>query len=785
MRLFFTLVLLLSSLFVQAQAGRVTVSGYVREAGSGESIPGVTISIPGLQQGTTTNLYGFYSITLPIQDSLTIQCSSIGYRRQQRSLLFNKNIELNWQLTPEDQTLREVVISAELSAPESQKVQMSSISVPVEQMKDVPTLLGEKDMLKVLQLMPGVQKGSEGSSGLYIRGGGPDQNLLILDDAPVYNAFHLFGFFSLFNGDALKSIELTKGGFPARYGGRLSSVIDMQMKEGHKEEFHGEGGIGLIASRLVLEGPIQKGKSSFIISGRRTYADVLLKPFLPSENQGSYYFYDLNAKLNYDFGQRDKLYLSGYLGQDRFSFLSQADDSRQGGGLDWGNKIASLRWNHLFSHKLFSNTSLIFSHYLFHINAQSVQTYNSLTSQYNLQNSSTIRDFTFKTDFDWSPNPQHSVKTGIQLTSHRFLPNTVTLENTVISQYVSQVQPLDSYEGGLYVEDTYHPIAAIKVNGGFRLSYFNTEGKTYARAEPRLAISYSFPRNWALKASYALMNQYIHLLSNSSVGLPTDLWVPTTRSVAPQQSRQVALGLAKDYPRFSVTVEGFYKKMDGILSYKEGSSFLASTGLESLNQTSSGRSWEQQITVGQGWSYGSEFFLQKKTGRITGWAGYTLSWIQNQFDELNQGRKFWARYDRRHDFSLVGIYHVKPSITFSGTWVYGTGQAISLPQSTFEISGPLQSGGMPLFASRLMDYGGRNSFRSAPYHRLDLGVQFHKKKKHFSRTWEVSFYNAYSRRNPFFYYIDNSDPSETRNTRTLTKVSLFPIIPSVSYSFRF
>ncbi|PKK36455.1 TonB-dependent receptor [Siphonobacter sp. SORGH_AS_0500] len=785
MRVYVTLGLLLLTFFTRAQSGRVTISGYVRESGSGESLPGVTVSVPAVQKGTTTNTYGFYSLTLPLSDTLEVVVSSIGFQSQSRKLALTRNLEMNWQLLVSNAELKEVVVSGNYQTRESQKVQMSTISVPIEQMKDVPALLGEKDMLKVLQLLPGVQKGSEGNSGLYIRGGGPDQNLLILDEAPVYNAFHLFGFFSIFNGDALKSVELIKGGFPARYGGRLSSVIEMQMKEGHKEEFHGEGGIGLISSRLVLQGPIQKNKSSFIISGRRTYVDILLKPLLPAENQGSYYFYDLNAKLNYDFGRKDKVYLSGYLGQDRFSFRSQIRNNQQGGGLDWGNKTASLRWNHLFSNRLFANTTLLFSHYAFQVNAQSSQTFNNLTSQFNLQNSSTIRDFTFKTDFDWSPIPQHSIKTGLSVTSHRFLPNTITLENSIISQNVSQIQPLDSYEGGIYLEDTYHPFSALRINAGLRMSYFATEGRTYNRPEPRLALSYTFPRHWALKASYATMNQYIHLLSNSSVGLPTDLWVPTTRNVAPQQSQQIALGVAKDYSQFSVTIEGFYKKMDNILSYKEGSSFLASTGLESLTEASDSRSWEEQITAGQGWSYGSEFFVQKKTGRLTGWVGYTLSWIQNQFAELNGGKKFWARYDRRHDISVVGIYHLKPTITLSSTWVYGTGQAISLPQSTFEISGPTQPGFVPSFPTRISDYGQRNSFRAAPYHRLDVGIQFHKKKKRFSRTWEVSLYNAYSRKNPFFYYIDDSQSTPTRNNRVLTQVSLFPIIPSVSYSFKF
>lgn len=782
----FTLILLFSFSIVQAQTSRVTLSGYVREQGSGELLPGVSIRVTERQTGTTTNAYGFYSLTLPASDSLHVIISSVSFQTETRTLVFRKSTELNLTLRAENRQLQEVVVSAEQIAKESQNVQMSTISVPIQQMKAVPALLGEKDMLKVLQLLPGVQKGSEGNSGLYIRGGGPDQNLIMLDDAPVYNSFHLFGFFSLFNGDALKSVELIKGGFPARYGGRLSSVIEMQMKEGHKEAFHGEGGIGLISSRLVLEGPIKKNQSSFIISGRRTYADLLLKPLLPRENQAGYYFYDLNAKVNYDFGRRNKLYLSGYFGQDRFSFASRIDANSQGGGLNWGNATASLRWNHLFSDQLFANTSLIYSYYQFQVDARSSQTFNQVTSQYVLQNASSIRDFSLKSSFDWSPSPKHAVKAGVLLTSHRFLPQTVTLESSIASQNVARSQPLDSYEGGLYLEDTYHPTTPLRINAGVRLSSFTTDGRTYVRPEPRLAVAYTLRQDWAVKASYATMNQYIHLLSNSGVGLPTDLWVPTTQNIAPQQSRQIALGVVKDYRHFSLTLEGFYKKMDGILSYKEGSSFLASTGLESLTETNrQPRSWEEQITAGQGWSYGTEFLLQKKTGRFTGWIGYTLSWIQNQFDELNSGQKFWARYDRRHDVSLVGIYHLNPRVTFSGTWVYGTGQALSLPQSTFEIRGPIQSGNISLFPAQVFDYNQRNSFRAAPYHRLDLSVQLRKQKRHHERTWEFSLYNAYSRRNPFFYYIDDSESTATQSKRILKQVSLFPIIPSISYGFKF
>jgi hypothetical protein len=767
------------------QTIRRTLSGYVRENGSGELLPGVTVYVPHLKAGTTTNRYGFYSITLPRTDTLVVTFSSVGFRTQVYSLAGQS--ELNVSLEAAGQDLNEVVVTAGASPGVSETVQMSSVSVPIQQVREIPALLGEKDVLKVLQLLPGVQKGSEGNSGLYIRGGGPDQNLIILDDAPVYNTFHLFGFFSLFNGDALKSVELVKGGFPARYGGRLSSVIEMQMKEGNKEGFHGEGGVGIISSRLVLEGPLAGKKSSFIISGRRTYADLLIRPFLPKENKGGYYFYDLNAKLNYDFGRKNKLYLSGYFGQDRFSFSSEIGQGKQSGGLNWGNATGSLRWNHLFSGKLFANTSAIFSHYKFGVNANSFQTFNATTTEYRLLYQSAIRDFSLRTDFDWMPSPNHTLKAGAALTYHRFTPSAVTVENTLISQALSRSNPIDSYEGGVYAEDTWHPFPALRVNAGVRLSYFLTDGKQYSRPEPRLAASYSLPRRWAVKGSFATMNQYIHLLSSSGIGLPTDLWVPTTNRIAPQQSRQVALGVAKDYRTFSVTLEGFYKKMDGILAYREGSSFLLNTGTieATAENRSNDRSWEEQITTGQGWSYGAEWLLQKKVGRFSGWIGYTLSWIQNQFDELNGGKKFWARYDRRHDLSVVGIYHLSPKITLSGTWVYGTGQALTLPQASYTVAGPSPTGIDALFKGRVYDYQERNSFRAAPYHRLDLSVQLHKKFRRYERTWEFSLYNAYSRKNPFFYYFDDSENTEAGINRKLKKLSLFPIIPSVSWSFKF
>jgi hypothetical protein len=756
----------------------LTISGYVREKGSGELLIGVSVYVPGTVTGTTSNTYGFYSLSLPGADSLSIAFSYVGYTPQVRKVALQKNVELNVELQPGMQ-LQEVVIRGEQQERVSQSVQMSTIDIPIAQIKTVPALMGEKDVLKVLQLMPGVKKGSEGNSGLYVRGGGPDQNLIILDDAVVYNAYHLFGFFSLFNGDALKSVELTKGGFPARYGGRLSSVIDMNMKEGNKEKLHGEGGIGLIASRLTVEGPLKKGKSSFLISGRRTYADMLMRPFFRKGYAGGYYFYDLNTKVNYDFGRKNKLYLSGYFGQDRFYYRSGGSNSKTSNGWNWGNATATLRWNHLFNEKLFANTSLIFSNYQFNIFSNEKRK----DAQYTLDYSSGIRDFTLKYDVDFLPNPQHTLRFGLISTAHRFTPSALVVKDTELNKFKREKTDIDVVESGIYIEDTYQPFDKLKINAGFRLSNFATKNRQYWRPEPRVSVALNVKEDLSLKASYALMNQYIHLISNTGIGLPTDLWVPSTTRVGPQQSQQVAAGIAKDFiePGIGVTLEGYYKKSTRILGYKEGASFLLIDDPESAQEVN----WEDNITAGKGWSYGVELFVQKKVGRFSGWLGYTLSWTQLQFDSLNFGKKYYARYDRRHDISLVGIYKISPRITLSGTWVYGTGNAITLPLSEFSASHHIipsrNKYGTNSHSSIANEYGAKNAFRMAAYHRLDIGIQFHKQKRWGERTWEISVYNVYSRQNPFYYYIGGSGLGE----RILKQVSLFPIIPSATYSFKF
>ncbi len=773
--------ILLSFEGLQAQ-NKFTISGYISEKGSKENLPGVTVYVPKLKVGTTSNNYGFFSITLP-KDSVEIIFSYVGFKAQKMNCYLDKDVSMNIELAGVD--LQEITVSAEQTRRVSEETQMSTIDIPMEQIKQIPALMGEKDVLKVIQLMPGVQKGSEGSAGIYVRGGGSDQNLIILDEAPVYNANHLFGFFSIFNGDALKSVELIKGGFPARYGGRLSSVIDLQMKDGNKEKIHGEVGIGIIAARFTLEGPIIKNKCSFLVSARRTYIDALLSPFLPKTGKLGYYFYDLNSKINYVFNDKNRLFLSGYFGQDKFYMKSKVANTESMSGIYWGNATGTLRWNHLFNSRLFSNLSFIFTNYKLGIENQ--QKYDN--DYYNLKYVSNIRDFGIKYNFDFMPHPNHYIRFGINSTWHHFIPQALVIKaSDPNNEFNNKALAVDTYEGGVFIEDDWRMTSKLKMNIGFRHSAFSSQGNNFFSPEPRASLSYLLGNDFSLKGSYAMMNQYLHLLSNTGVGLPTDLWVPATNKVKPQQSQQVALGLAKDLPSKSVTitVEGYYKWMKNVLNYKEGASFL-NVGDNSTTETQN--DWQSKVVSGTGLSYGAEFLIQKKVGKFTGWIGYTLSWTWLQFDSLNFGERFPARYDRRHDISVVGIYKINDHITLSATWVYGTGNSITLPISSYGIEhhtvpGAQQSqpDGSSWPYSVTGDYGKKNSFRMSPYHRMDIGIQFHKKLKRCERTFEVSVYNVYSRQNPYFYFIDIDQNSKKTK---LMQASLFPILPSVSWSYKF
>jgi CarboxypepD_reg-like domain/TonB-dependent Receptor Plug Domain len=783
---------------------KYTISGFIREKGSREQLIGVNVYIPGTNIGTSSNTYGFYSLTIPGRDTVNLMYSYVGYEPVQKMFQLNKNFEQSIELESFT-TLSEVSVSAQkINERVSENAQMGSIEIPINQIKKIPTLLGEKDVLKVLQLMPGVQKGSEGQSGIYVRGGGPDQNLIILDDAVVYNASHLFGFFSTFNGDALKSVELTKGGFPARYGGRLSSVIDLNMKDGNKEKLSGEGGIGLISSRLVLEGPIKNKKdgptkASFLVSGRRTYLDVFVKPALLYSQRkkdykelGGYFFHDYTAKLNYEINAKNKVYLSSYFGKDKFyaNFKDKTNESNN--GINWGNITGTLRWNHIYSQKLFSNTSLIYSYFNFGVTSKEAYFAQKPTEKdkvFELNYNSGVRDFSLKHDFDYFLDAKNTIKFGLQTTQHRFNPSALVLTDTQAKIFEQKENVLNSLETAIYVEDQMQANSKLKMNIGLRVANYLVNKKSYINFEPRLGIAYKVDENTAMKASYARMNQNIHLLSNTGLGLPTDLWVPATERIKPQQSDQWSIGMAKDLNKgLTLTVESYYKTMKNIINYKDGASFLEIDDPSNTDGTK--QDWQDKVAVGKGTSYGFEVLLQKKTGRLSGWIGYTWSKTLWTFPEINFGKPFFPKYDRRHDISIVGIYELKKNITISSTWVYGTGNALSVPLAEYQ--SPILSE-YGTYTRSTNEYGQKNSFRAEPYHRLDLGIQFHKKVKKHERIWDFSIYNLYSRKNPFFYQVERqqdytqnpSNPNVNPPKLVLKRYSLFPIIPSFSYNFKF
>ncbi|GAA4372374.1 TonB-dependent receptor [Hymenobacter koreensis] len=779
-----------------ASVGRVTFSGYVRDAATGENLIGVAVVHPGTGNGTSTNTYGFYSLTLPATgDTTRLLASYLGYQRQLMPVRLDKSQSLNIRLTSAMSELDAVEIVGTKQEKLAETTRMSTVTIPLNQIKAVPALFGERDVLKVLQLLPGVQSGGEGQTGLYVRGGSPDQNLILLDGTPVYNASHLFGFFSVFNADALNNVELIKGGFPARYGGRLSSVLDITMKEGNMREFHGEGGVGLIASRLTLEGPIKKDTSSFIISARRTYIDVLARPLvnwalaaegIPRDERPTvgYFFHDVNAKVNWKLSQRDRLYLSAYTGRDKFYARSKdsGDDgeyNRLKSGLGWGNLTAALRWNRIINDQLFANTHLTFSRYQFDVGIEEENRYRNngelKTDKFALRYLSNIRDFSLKTDFDYLPLPDHYVRFGGQYIFHHFRPGAVQLKSSDpdanLDQFNTSSRTL-GHEVGVYAEDDYKVTERLKINAGLRLNGFAVDNKFFPSVEPRLAARFLLTEDWALKGAYARTSQFIHLLTNSGIGLPTDLWVPATAKIKPQKAQQISLGAARNLrfkdEDYELSLETYYKPMLGLIEYREGANFLGTTD----------NNWQDKVTSGKGWAYGAEVFVQKKTGRTTGWIGYTLSWSKRRFEELNQGEIFPFKYDRRHDAKLVLIHQFKENLRLSGTWVYGTGNAVTLSRGRFVLGDYTQYD----------DYGPRNSYRMRAYHRMDLDLSYTKKKKWGEIVNSFSLYNAYSRQNPYYLYFSRGYTDSNGNVQekpSYKQISLFPVLPSFSKSFKF
>ena len=764
---------LCSSVALPAQ--KYTISGYLTDAETGEKLIAANVFELRSAQGAVTNNYGFFSLTLPA-DSVYLQASYIGYENRTVALNLTQDIPLDFSLSS-SLTLDVVTVTAEQALEENS--QMSQVEVPVEQIKKLPALLGEVDVLKTLQLLPGVQSGGEGQSGLYVRGGSPDQNLVLLDGVPVYNVSHVLGIFSVFNADAIKNVTLTKGGFPARYGGRLSSVLEINMKDGNLKEFHGEGAVGIISSKLTLEGPIKTDQTSFIISGRRTYADLVARPFVKAaakrdEQQIGFdlSFFDLNAKLNHRINDQHRLYLSGYWGGDVFGTDITDQGDRFGGGIDWGNLITAARWNWQLQPKLFANTTLTYSRYRVDISAfQETLIEGEAPEAFGANYFSGIEDIGGKIDFDFIPSPQHYIRFGAAATNHTYEPGALSITSTEIPDTLIGSQDSYSTEYALYIEDDM-TFGQLKANVGIHFSAFDVEDELYTAVQPRLGLRYLLPNDWALKGSFSTMQQYINLLTSESLSLPTDLWVPSTARIRPQRAWQAAAGVAKTLDGgYELSAEAYYKEMTDVISFKEGASFLL--GLEN--------DWQDKVTQGDGEAYGLELFLQKKKGRTTGWVGYTLSWNNRQFDDINGGKVFPFRYDRRHDLSVVASHQLSERISVSGAFIYGTGNAISL--NTYKWG----TGPQGFYSDRLSGGGDKNSFRMSDYHRMDVSIEFFKQKKRYARKWIISVYNIYWNRNPYFVQQQNRFDRRTGDfTGTeFTEVSILPIIPSVAYSFKF
>ncbi len=760
--------LLLLSQWVAAQSAH-TVSGYVTDKENGERLAGATVYVSSLRQGTSANDYGFYSLTVAA-DTVTLLFSFVGYAPVKKVVALSQDVRLDIELGS-NTVLKEVEVTASPEETTVEQLQMSVHEVSMQTIRNMPVIGGETDILKTLQLLPGVKSGNEGTSGLYVRGGSPDQNLILLDGVPVYNVSHLFGFLSVFNTDAINKVELIKGGIPARYGGRLSSVLDISMKEGNLKEGQGVFALSPIAGRITYEAPIIKNRSSFIVSARRTWLDfAAVIASLTNDRTFGYGFYDINAKYNHKLNANNRLYLSFYTGRDRFyDTYNQGAADKSIFTFNWGNLTSVLRWNKIFGPKLFSNFALSYSTYNFFQEYEVRQD----EARYYYRNRSQIRDWKLQTDFDYAPAPAHSVKFGTKTSWQRFAPEVVQVANVGTDTTFNNQQAVDGINAEAYIEDEISLTDRWRTNVGLRGAAFVVNGKTYANLQPRAAVRYLFNPGLSLKASYTNMAQYLHLLTNSSLGLPTDLWVSSTENIAPQRSDQVTLGIAKNIkqPALEVTLETYYKRMHHLITYREGSSYLYQNG----------ENWEDKVVSGDGESYGAELFVNKQQGKLTGWLGYTLSYTNRWFDAIEHGRKFPFKYDRRHDVSLLLSYHFPKKNLLSFTFVYGTGSAVTLPVARYQGLQPSswqynnETYYKDAFNSQLL-LGRRNSYRMPAYHRMDVSYHINREKKGTKRSWIFSVYNLYNRRNPYFLY-------EAKGK--LKQYSLFPIIPSVTYRREF
>jgi hypothetical protein len=752
----------------------VTISGFIRDARTGETLTGAIVypkELPTI--GITSNSYGYFSLTLPIGNySLIVQF--LGYKTKIIPMELKENTKISVDMEEESIALKEITITGEKN--NNNVVQSELISkIDVKEIQNIPVILGEKDILKTIQLLPGVAPAGEGNAGFYVRGGGVDQNLILLDEAPVYNPSHLLGFFSTFNSDAIKDITLYKGGFPAEYGGRLSSVVDIKMNDGNNKEYHVSGGIGLIASRLSIEGPIVKNKGSFMIAARRTYADLFLR--LLSRNgpdsiasKSTLYFYDINMKANYEISDKDRLYFSCYLGRDDFNLGGTV-------GLNWGNVTGTVRWNHIINDKLFSNTSLIFSKYSYNFNVAVGSNTMHVLSE--------IQDWNLKEDLNYYLNSNNTIKFGFNAIYHTFVPSKV--DSTVIF-HVRSVDNRYALENALYISNDQTISAHLKATYGLRYSLFSSIGpgtvytynqvadivdsatypkgkiyNTYGGLEPRLLVNYIINDSSSVKISYARTRQYIHLLSNTTSSTPFDLWVPSNINIKPEIADQYTLGYFRNFSNnmYETSLEVYYKTLQNQIDYRNGANLILNNKVES------------QLVFGKGWGYGVEFLIRKKYGKLTGWISYTLSKAKRQFPDINDGNVFLAKQDRPNNIAIVGMYELNPKLTFSATWIFISGNPVTFPSGRYTVDGNI----VPYYTER-------NGYRMPDYHRLDIGLTWQRKKTaSFESNWNFSIYNVYARANAYAinFQQDPNDPTKMQ----AVQLSLFRFVPAITYNFKF
>jgi len=760
-----------------------TLSGFVKDAKNGEALIGVNVYVKGTTTGTTTNEYGFYSLTLP-SETYEIVISSVGYVNQIKQISLTINQKMDVELINSDTQLNEVEVVAEEDADINVKsIEMSTLKIDIKTIQRIPAFLGEVDIIRSIQLLPGVSTVGEGATGFNVRGGGIDQNLVLLDEAPVYNSAHLFGFFSVFNPDAVKDVKLIKGGIPAVYGGRLSSLLDVRMKEGNSKRFSVSGGVGAIFSRLLIEAPIIKDKASFMIAARRSYIDVLAKPFLSGDLKDSKFnFYDLTAKFNWQINPKNTVYLSGYFGRDVFG---------AGFAFNWGNATTTLRWNHLFSDRLFMNLTTYYSNYDYLLGFRD-----------EVQNSrfdwkSEIINYSVKPDFTYFLNAKNTIKFGVQTILYDFRPGNAVVQSGTQVNNIS-LDPKYALESGIYLDNEQKLGEKVVLQYGMRYSLFQYMGsgraftygeaapnvrrplidqtnfsqweviKQYGNLEPRFSVNYTLGATSSLKASYNRTAQYIHLVSNTSASTPLDVWTPSTNNIRPQLADQVALGYFRNFKdnTYETSVEVYYKDLQGQLDYIDNADLLLNTLLEG------------DLVQGIGRAYGAEFYVKKAKGKFTGWISYTLAKTERKVTGINRSEWFPNRFDRRHNLSVTMAYDVSKRWNFSANFVLQSGTPITFPTNRVEVQGYV----LPHNTDE-----SRNNFRIPAYHRLDLSATHYNKKKEgrrFESYWVFSIYNVYNRRNPFaIYFRRNADVAI--NTEAVRFSVIGSFIPAVSYNFKF